>query len=78
MEIPFEVEYDPAVIDPSATYTLRAVVEDATPMLLFINDTAIPVITGGAPTTDVTVEVVPAMAVSSAAASPMALESATP
>jgi putative lipoprotein len=74
-EIPFEVRYDLALIDEAATYTLYAVIEDATPAMLFTNDTAIPVITGGAPTAGVTVDVVPVTG-PLAEMSPLAVESA--
>jgi uncharacterized lipoprotein YbaY len=76
--IPFDVPYDPAVIDPLATYTLRAVVEDATPVLLYTSDTVVPVITGGAPTSGVVIEVVAAVSASGADASMAPMESATP
>jgi uncharacterized lipoprotein YbaY len=57
--IPFEVTYDPAEIDERNTYTLSVRIEDAAGNLLFINDTATPVITADAPSDDVVVELVP-------------------
>ena len=57
-EIAFEIGYDEQLIDPAATYTLQARIEDAEETLLFINDTAIPVITADAPTEDVAVPVI--------------------
>jgi len=57
--IPFEVTYDPAGIDERNTYTLSVRIEDAAGNLLFINDTATPVITADAPSGDVVVELVP-------------------
>jgi putative lipoprotein len=75
MEIPFEVQYDPSIIDEAATYTLRAVVEDATPVTLYVNESAVPVITGGAPSTGVVVEVVQAVAGASAQASAVPMPS---
>jgi len=57
--IPFEVTYDPAEIDERNTYTLSVRIEDAAGNLLFINDTATPVISGDAPSGDIVVELVP-------------------
>lgn len=74
-EIPFEIPYDPALIDEAATYTLHAVIEDATSAMLFTNDTAVPVITGGAPTSAVTIDVITVTG-PHPAVSPLALESA--
>jgi uncharacterized lipoprotein YbaY len=76
-EIPFEVSYDPALIDDAATYALRASIHDATSALLFTNDTVTPVITGGAPTIGVTIDVVPAPE-PLAESSLLAMESTTP
>lgn len=56
--IPFAAIYDAALVDESATYTLNARIVAADGALLFVNDTAIPVITAGAPVDDVTVPVV--------------------
>jgi uncharacterized lipoprotein YbaY len=72
-EIAFELEFDPALVDETATYTLAAAVVDEEGNLLFVNDTTIPVITGGAPTEDVDVPVVLV-----AAFSPMVEPSASP
>ena len=57
-EITFDAIYDAASIDEGATYTLNARITDAAGDLLFINDTAIPVITNGAPVEGVVVPVV--------------------
>jgi uncharacterized lipoprotein YbaY len=76
-EIPFEVAYDPALIDDAATYALQASIHDATSALLFTNDTVTPVITGGAPTTGLMVDVVP-VPEPLAELSPLAMESTTP
>jgi putative lipoprotein len=76
--IPFEVPYDPSLIDAAATYTLHAVIEDASQELLYIDDIAVPVITGGAPSTGVTVEVVAPAAADAPASLAAAMESAAP
>jgi putative lipoprotein len=57
-EIPFEIAYDAATILDANTYTLQASLEDAAGTLLYVNDTAIPVLTGGAPSEGVSVPVV--------------------
>lgn len=57
-EVPFEVAYDPADIKDAFTYTLNVRIEDEAGDLSFTNDTATPVITNGAPTSDVVVEVI--------------------
>ena len=56
--IAFEIGYDESLIDPAAVHTLQARIEDAEDTLLFVNDTVIAVITGGAPTEDVDVPVI--------------------
>lgn len=56
--IPYKVCYDPAKIQAGRTYTMRARIEDSAGSLLYINDTAIPVITRGAPTDDVEIPVI--------------------
>jgi len=56
--IPFAVSYDPSEIDDRFEYSMRVRIEDEDGSLLFINDTFTPVITRGAPTTDVVVEVI--------------------
>jgi len=48
MPTPFRVKFDPRAIDPKLTYTVRARVERGD-QLLFISDTAVRVLTGGAP-----------------------------
>ena len=57
-ELPFEVSYDAAEIVETNTYGLSVRVEDVDGQLMLTNDTATPVITAGAPTTDVSIEVV--------------------
>ena len=57
-EIPFVAGFDPASIEENSTYTLNARIVDEAGDLLFINDTAIPVITNGAPVDGVDVPVV--------------------
>ena len=56
--IDYAVGYDPASIDESATYTLSARIVSGTGDLLFITDTAIPVITSAAPVEGVDVAVI--------------------
>jgi uncharacterized lipoprotein YbaY len=80
MEIPFEMAYDAALIDPAATYVLRAVVMDeAGETVLYETALPVPVISSGAPTAGVSVEVAapefeaaPQPSVASAEASPAA------
>ena len=57
--IDFEVSYDAGTIVENHTYSLRVRIEDGAGNLLFINDTSVPVITGGNPTQDIEVIVVP-------------------
>lgn len=45
----FAIDYDPAVIDPSQTYVVRASLRDGQGRLLFTTDTFTPVLTRGAP-----------------------------
>ncbi len=56
--IPFEIAYDPGSIDPRFTYAVQVRIT-ADGQLLFISDTVTPVITRGAPTSDVEIVVVP-------------------
>jgi len=56
-EIPFAAGFDPEAIDERFTYTLSARIMGADGNLSFINDTAIPVITNGAPVDGVEVPV---------------------
>ncbi len=56
--LPFAISYDPAEIEENHTYSLSARITDAAGNLLFINDTAIHVITNGNPTTDIDVPVI--------------------
>ena len=68
MEIPFEIAYDASAILDTNTYTLQARIVDSEGSLLYVNDTAILVLTGGAPSEDVSVPVVavpPAEAIAS-------------
>ena len=57
--IPFEVPYDTGEIEENHNYSLRVRIEDGNGNLLFINDTNVPVISGGNPTQDIEVIVVP-------------------
>jgi len=54
----YEVEYDADDIVDNHTYGMRVRIEDATGSLIFINDTAVNVITNGNPTENVEVPVV--------------------
>ena len=83
--IPFSVEYDAAVIVEVNSYAMSALIEGADGELLFVNDSAIPVITGDNPTEDVVVPVIvvegpieptPSASPSDAVASPGATEAA--
>jgi putative lipoprotein len=56
--IPYSVSYDPGVIDERFTYTMSARITNSAGDLLWINDTAIPVITQGNPTEGVVIPVV--------------------
>ena len=56
--IEFAVDYDPDEIVDNHSYSMRVRIEDADGSLLFINDTNIPVITNGNPTSDVEVPVI--------------------
>jgi putative lipoprotein len=60
-QVPFEyqVAYDPNDIQENHTYTMRVRITDGAGKLLFINDTAIPVITLDNPTSEVEIVVVP-------------------
>jgi putative lipoprotein len=75
VEIPYEIPYDPAAIDETKTYAVRATIEDAAGELLFTSDTVTPVITHDAPTTDVDVAVVAAPADAPAASAATVEES---
>jgi putative lipoprotein len=56
--IPFAVAYDPDEIEDNLQYSMRVRIEDEDGNLLFINDTAILVITRGNPTSGVEVPVI--------------------
>ena len=60
-QVPFdyEVPYDAEAIQENHTYTMSVRITDGASKLLFINDTAIPVITRDNPTQDVEIIVVP-------------------
>lgn len=59
MPIPFEIFYDPALIDPRLTYSVSARILRGD-KLLFISDTVHPVITRGHPdTVEIVVRPVP-------------------
>jgi len=53
--IPFEVPYDPNQIQENHSYGMRVRIEDGAGKLLFTNDTNVPVITRGNPTSDIEV-----------------------
>ncbi len=55
---PYELKYDPARIDERNTYSVRATIKDGD-QLLFTSTTANPVITRGAPTSNVEIIVEP-------------------
>ncbi|MBP6786096.1 MAG: YbaY family lipoprotein [Candidatus Promineofilum sp.] len=62
--IPFELPYDPTAIDPAGTYLLSARVSEGG-QIVFSSPTGVPVLTNGAPTSNVE------LLVSQAAVSPM-------
>jgi uncharacterized lipoprotein YbaY len=65
--IPFAVDYDAADIQDDRSYELGVRIVDEDRELLFINDTATPVITADAPSDDVVVELVPVVPFSAGA-----------
>lgn len=58
--IAYAVPYDPEAIDERFSYSMSARIEDGAGNLLFISDTAVPVITRDNPTKDVEIVVVSA------------------
>lgn len=56
--VPFELKYDRSWIDPRGRYVIRAEIRDASGVLLWATDTAVPVLTHGAPSTGVELWVV--------------------
>jgi len=58
LPVPYELSYDLNDIDERFTHTVFAKIE-ASGSLIYISDTAYPVITNGAPTENVEVVVVP-------------------
>jgi putative lipoprotein len=56
--IPFEIEYDPALIEMGHTYAVQVRIETKD-RLDYINDTRVGVISGGKPSADVKVPVIP-------------------
>ena len=58
LPVPYELPYDPDDIDERHTYTVFVRIETSG-SLIYISDTAYPVITNDAPTEDVEVVVVP-------------------
>jgi putative lipoprotein len=58
---PYELKYDPAKIDPAHRYAVRATIKDGD-QLLFTSTTSYPVITNGAPTSNVEIIVEPVSA----------------
>lgn len=57
--LPFAISYDPADIQENHTYSLAARIVDAEGNLMFVNDTAVLVITNNNPTTNIDVPVIP-------------------
>ena len=57
--LPFAVTYSPSDIQENHQYGLSVRITDGSGKLLFINDTVVPVITNGNPTSDIEVVVVP-------------------
>jgi putative lipoprotein len=49
--IPFEIRYDPRLIDPSHSYAVSVRIEQGGERLLFVTDKPVPVITNGNPST---------------------------
>lgn len=66
--LPFAVSYNPADIQENHEYSLSVRITGADGNLLFINDTVIPVITNGNPTSDIEVVVISTGAGAAAAA----------
>ncbi len=58
MPFPYELKYNPAKIDPRNTYAVRATIKDGD-QLLFTSTQRYPVITNGAPTSNVEIIVEP-------------------
>jgi putative lipoprotein len=56
--VSYDVPYDPEQIVDNHTYTMSARITSSDGSLLYINDTAIMVITGGNPTEDVEIPVI--------------------
>jgi putative lipoprotein len=56
--IPYEVCYDPSMIQENHSYSMSARITDSAGNLLWINDTVIPVITRGNSTEDVEIPVI--------------------
>ena len=57
--VAYEVGYNSAEIVDNHRYVVRATISNADGTLIFTSDTVIPVITNGAPTSDVEILVVP-------------------
>lgn len=57
--LPYQVKYNLGDIKKNHTYSMSARIENSDGKLLFISDTHTPVITGGFPTKDVEIVVVP-------------------
>lgn len=66
--IPFDVAYSSGDINENLLYSVSARIEDGAGNLLFISDTAVPVITNGNPTTDVEIVTIQVEAAVDAAA----------
>ncbi len=80
-ELEFVIPYDPEAIVETDTYSLQARVQDANGDLLYVNDTAVMVLTDEGASTEVTFPVVPAEALpaaSDAVAEPSPVAEASP
>ena len=58
LPMPFEIIYDPGKINQEHTYSVLVKIEDSTGIMLYTNNTNVPVITNGNPTQKVDVIVV--------------------
>jgi putative lipoprotein len=76
-EVEFAIAYDPDQIVDTNTYSLQVRVEDETGDLLFVNDTAVTVLTDDGETTEVSIPVVAAEALPEATAGPATESPAT-
>jgi len=58
LPMPFEIIYDPGKINPEHAYNVLVEIEDSTGIMLYTNNTIVPVITKGNPTQKVDIIVV--------------------